>query len=1128
MALNIFYSHAWADKAAILPIKADLDAAGFTGWIDEVELRGGGSLFAQIADGIGRADVIVVFLSSTYVSRENCRKELSLSVDFGKKILPVLLDGISWPIQSSDGPWAGEIAVRLTGKLYVKASSALIIEALVAMGIQPSGGVKLSSTLHDIGNSAKAGSDAAGTSSGDNPGGDAAPCPGIPYSPEDSKADCQLHDSGTDASGGGGSAPSFSSAAAASSHANAQPLADGRSFTRTSTAIAWAQLAPDDTEPLPGGMGVVFKATLARSRHARETVAVKVLNAARLRAKECAAATDELEREGEILTTAADHGLNQYVVPQFGIVRGTPSDEWCARLVEFVKPCIEGVVGIVMKWVDCGTLYSRIHSGRVPWALKTSERLLLLERISRGVAALHDLRPQQIIHGDIKSENVLLKATGEPLLSDFGISRTRKVVADTAAGLTLATSSAGRQAGTWAYMAPEMMKTIAAAARPASTSTDAYALGTLAWEVLSGDIPWDGFDAVSRMLELHRGGALDWTRLPRDAPVVVREVLERATGAALPRPSALQLAEVFAAARVELESGQYDVFLSHVWFGTAHAPITTLVYTALHDGMRLRVWLDKHDMTRDMDRSMDAGVEASSCVVALVSSEYPARENCMRELRAAARYGKKVVVGIVHPPVPQAADEKPWWPSRSAASALERELADIIGCRVVSDASGGGGRAGNLFADLRCFHEPGPPITDALASVQERRTEQMRLLMQQVHDALRPSSAGSLVAPVLSGTASSARLLGGPAISAAADRVASEKHVASSSAGASSGFAAAEQSLLSRGGRGYFVLKLFSAPRLSWDVCEVHASSSWFSASSTVNHRAGETKIICFSLNGGDNQTFLLESVDGDANAVTITPRCCEGKLFVGEIGDVVCLVPAAVVWRIDSIPGMTSLVRFSLGARTIQADEAVRRPLLLVNSGMGSSERQTFRAEAPADVRLRSPPPLAPSPSALTLADGAYYVCSFKDSKSWDIPAQFHIHDHRKVAVAVIMWPFHGRKNQQYFVESALGGVTIAPMCCRGTYFLGVKGRAVHFVDRPFVWRLINVEGVKGRFRLADGNGQNVESEWPWATLLPSLVVNAPSSTRRQIFEFTPILAPASPAPSSTPRGGASSSGGT
>ena len=151
----------------MLPLKAALDAAGIPGWIDAQQMDGGDMLFGQIADGIDRADVVLLYLSPAYITRENCRKELSLAVDYGKRLLPILLPGTPWPLRPSHGAHAGEIAGHITGKVYISAQAeggALvdkIVGALGKMGVGAAGG-------------GSAGSDASGVSSGGGGGCEAA------------------------------------------------------------------------------------------------------------------------------------------------------------------------------------------------------------------------------------------------------------------------------------------------------------------------------------------------------------------------------------------------------------------------------------------------------------------------------------------------------------------------------------------------------------------------------------------------------------------------------------------------------------------------------------------------------------------------------------------------------------------------------------------------------------------------------------------------------------------------------------------------------------------------------------------------------------------------------------------
>jgi serine/threonine protein kinase/GNAT superfamily N-acetyltransferase len=454
-------------------------------------------------------------------------------------------------------------------------------------------------------------------------------------------------------------------------------------------------------------MGTVFKARWTRRG---VEVAVKLLRASELSAADYAAATAALAREAELLRLASEGGTNRFVVPLLGIAHGAPSQAWVARLGHELAlyasrgggadtgagasagaaPAAPALLagelfGIVMAWLPGGSLAKRLHGAPVRWAAssRTAERLLLLERVAEGVALLHSAEPTLVVHGDIKSENVLLTAEGEPRLSDFGLAEVRRAAADSLSAVSVR-AGVESAAGTFAYMAPELYRTRAVAALAPSRSTDVYALGTLCWETLVGERPWAGFDAAERLTELRTGAGLDWARLPTDVPVALRALLERSVALErAERPSARELCEGLRAARELLESGRYDVFLSHAWDNAAHAPATVFVRQALHNAGR-RVWVDSSEMGHDLAASMRAGVAASTVFVALVSCNYAKSVNCMLELRAAVALGKPIVTCLVEP------GDVAWWPSVHAASSdTEREMAAAVNSRAL------------LLADLR-------------------------------------------------------------------------------------------------------------------------------------------------------------------------------------------------------------------------------------------------------------------------------------------------------------------------------------------------------------------------------------------------------------------------------------------
>ncbi|RUS15991.1 kinase-like domain-containing protein, partial [Endogone sp. FLAS-F59071] len=105
-------------------------------------------------------------------------------------------------------------------------------------------------------------------------------------------------------------------------------------------------------------------------------------------------------------------------------------------------------------------------------------RIDLCIGIAEGLAYLHK---KQIIHCDLHSKNVLINNQGQPILTDFGLSRT---ISDAQRSPT--TKNYGRKA----YTATERLTTTPPPFEPCH---DIFSLGVIMWEVLSGESP-SGFD----------------------------------------------------------------------------------------------------------------------------------------------------------------------------------------------------------------------------------------------------------------------------------------------------------------------------------------------------------------------------------------------------------------------------------------------------------------------------------------------------------------------------------------------------------------------------------------------------------------------------------------------------------
>ncbi|MEO6227659.1 MAG: bifunctional serine/threonine-protein kinase/formylglycine-generating enzyme family protein [Thermomonas sp.] len=89
-----------------------------------------------------------------------------------------------------------------------------------------------------------------------------------------------------------------------------------------------------------------------------------------------------------------------------------------------------------------------------------------------------------IVHRDVKAENVLFDDNDRPQLADFGIALRR--------GSNPRLTSTGLAVGSTAYMPPEQAR-----GNTVDRRADLYSLGVLAWEMLTGRLPYSAGDALS-------------------------------------------------------------------------------------------------------------------------------------------------------------------------------------------------------------------------------------------------------------------------------------------------------------------------------------------------------------------------------------------------------------------------------------------------------------------------------------------------------------------------------------------------------------------------------------------------------------------------------------------------------
>jgi formylglycine-generating enzyme required for sulfatase activity/predicted Ser/Thr protein kinase len=135
---------------------------------------------------------------------------------------------------------------------------------------------------------------------------------------------------------------------------------------------------------------------------------------------------------------------------------------------------VGGQLYIVMELVD-GRPFSEILKAR---NLGQKELVRILEKVARGVAVAHE---KGIVHRDLKPANILVSASGEPKVGDFGLAH----LPETSTALT----KTGATLGTPLYMSPEQVE-----GRPKDISarTDVYALGAILYEILALRPPHTG------------------------------------------------------------------------------------------------------------------------------------------------------------------------------------------------------------------------------------------------------------------------------------------------------------------------------------------------------------------------------------------------------------------------------------------------------------------------------------------------------------------------------------------------------------------------------------------------------------------------------------------------------------
>jgi serine/threonine protein kinase/tetratricopeptide (TPR) repeat protein len=217
---------------------------------------------------------------------------------------------------------------------------------------------------------------------------------------------------------------------------------------------------------------------------------------------------DELNRDVALKLIRADIGANPEALERFKREIQLSSKITHRNVLRvYDLGASEGIKYLTMQFVEGEDLSTILERGG---PLPTPRLIHIFRQILEGLIAAHE---QGVVHRDLKPQNIMLDASDNVFVTDFGLAKSLEQSGMTQTGVIV---------GTPYYMSPEQVK-----GSPIDHRSDIYSLGVILYQMSTGQLPFTGSTPYEVMAQRLHATPAPPTRINPDLPAFLGKILER-------------------------------------------------------------------------------------------------------------------------------------------------------------------------------------------------------------------------------------------------------------------------------------------------------------------------------------------------------------------------------------------------------------------------------------------------------------------------------------------------------------------------------------------------------------------------------------------------------------------------